>query len=755
MQVHLGAKDRVIITPALPALTAQTSDEKIPFGYVAPGIGGRDIQNWDKKYNNHFHMTLDRAITYELIGKGGQYTIALNEGADYQLSTEGQKPSIWVFQTPPLHASKANKNTQSDPFLHDGYLNNDRIEVLPTGIRIGGQININISSAGQLQDQLLIQCNDEELWHLDWAQKKTQLLQISFARWTQISLTDEPFKDLNIAPYLIIKNYTIEQQNLGNAYYEASSKKIFFNRLSVGEPTEPFKQLLQGAQLGMVLEKYVYWYNTAEKRIWKSDLESGQILTEYLLKESPGDWKRLRFGQANNQSYINIFTGPDGTHEGIYQLDEDNLRCLLKPTDWATANRKMSTPRFDRARAIWETDSELVYCFNNLQPAASYWLEKGRMIYANLPTAVSVETRKKLVCVGSLSGDEGDFFYFHDTLNRKLYVQKGTALIGQAQANLATLFSHLPIDSVTLAGGQLVAQSDKMLFVQGDTVPESLQGFDCLFLSTGPHQSQATSWTLSQSLRVRFKSIVVQAPTKSTSTLILNSSPSATVDRWDSHMTIHDGSRIVVLADIFNSDEQTSKQMPIEIESEGKREPTSLAHLREVWSRANERLGERESFFLDDFLKRNLFAYTSERGKKGVIGTKGNDVILADLAVNRIDGWLGNDTLYGATENNTYFFRNGDGKDIIVDQCGLDTIEFGQKLAGNKYQIARDKQDLIIYYNEQLQDNIRIKNHFLADHAMEQIRFSDQLTPISIASWIDQHVTPNSGENWVREFSLK
>lgn len=754
MQVYLGTKDRIVITPALPALTAQNSGEKVPFGYVAPSIGGKDIQNWDQKYNNHFHMTLERAITYELIGKGGQYTVALNEGADYQLSTEGVKPSIWIFQTPPLYASKV-KSTESDPFLHDGYLDNDRIEILPTGIHIGGQININISSATQLQDQLLIQCNDEELWRVDWPQQKIQLLQTSFARWSQLLGTDDPFKNLNIGPYLIIKNYTIDKQNLGNAYYEASSKKLLFNRLSAGEPTEPFKQTLQGAQLGMMLEKWVYWYNTAEKRIWKTDLESGQILSEYLLKESPADWKRIRFGQAENQSYINIYTGPEGTHESIYQLDEDNLRCLLKPAEWATSNQKISAPRFDRAKTIREADSELVYYFNNLQPAASYWLKSARTIYANLPSNISDDARKRLLYVGSLSGDKGDFFYFHDTLNRQLYVQKGSALLSQADAKPAELFSKLPIDSVTLADGRLIAQSDKMLFVQGDTVPEGLQGFDCLFLSSGPHQSETTGWTLSESLRTRFKSIVVQVPANQSRPLILNSSPSAIVDRWEGHMTIRDGSHIVVLAEVFSSEEATSRQMSIEIEWEGKKKHSTLAQLREVWSRASERLGQRESFFLDDFLKRNLFSYTSEKGKKGLIATKGNDVILADLAVNQIDGWLGDDTLYGAAENNTYFFRNGDGKDVVIDRGGLDTIEFGQKLAGNKYQIARDRQDLIIHYNDQFQDRMRIKDHFQAGYAMEQIRFSDQLTPISIASWIDQNVAPNSGETWIREFSLK
>ena len=54
-------------------------------------------------------------------------------------------------------------------------------------------------------------------------------------------------------------------------------------------------------------------------------------------------------------------------------------------------------------------------------------------------------------------------------------------------------------------------------------------------------------------------------------------------------------------------------------------------------------------------------------GNDVVYGGKGNDDIRTDSGDDILDGGTGNDFLYGATGNDTYIYRRGDGNDVVYD----------------------------------------------------------------------------------------
>src|SRR5207244_1771995 len=62
-------------------------------------------------------------------------------------------------------------------------------------------------------------------------------------------------------------------------------------------------------------------------------------------------------------------------------------------------------------------------------------------------------------------------------------------------------------------------------------------------------------------------------------------------------------------------------------------------------------------------------------------------------------GLGGNDTLNGGAGNDTYLLGVGDGKDVIVDSAGTDTVRFGSGIAPSGISAFHRANDLVVAWN--------------------------------------------------------
>ena len=69
-----------------------------------------------------------------------------------------------------------------------------------------------------------------------------------------------------------------------------------------------------------------------------------------------------------------------------------------------------------------------------------------------------------------------------------------------------------------------------------------------------------------------------------------------------------------------------------------------------------------------------------EMGNDTLNGNAGDDVLLGGIGHDTLHGGVGNDILNGGLGNDIYIFNKGDGKDMIQDNLGNDTLKIGANL---------------------------------------------------------------------------
>ncbi|AFV97424.1 MULTISPECIES: calcium-binding protein [unclassified Sulfuricurvum] len=120
-------------------------------------------------------------------------------------------------------------------------------------------------------------------------------------------------------------------------------------------------------------------------------------------------------------------------------------------------------------------------------------------------------------------------------------------------------------------------------------------------------------------------------------------------------------------------------------------------------------------------------------GKEGsdyLSGLSGDDYLSAGAGDDTLEGGSEDDTLEGGVGDDYYLFEKGDGKDLIIDAGGADTLYFGNTIERRDVIVNIESEDLIVTfaYNEGVAsdaiDQITIKNWNVDDFKLESFAFS-------------------------------
>lgn len=129
-------------------------------------------------------------------------------------------------------------------------------------------------------------------------------------------------------------------------------------------------------------------------------------------------------------------------------------------------------------------------------------------------------------------------------------------------------------------------------------------------------------------------------------------------------------------------------------------------------------------------------------GSDRLYGGTGNDSILGNAGNDYIDGKTGNDTLLGGAGNDTYIFDAGYGTDRIVEDTGLNTIQFGAGIDKDSITAERsENNDLKLVFGD-TDDRLILTGYFADEERRkydvsfangERFGFEDEENPISVA----------------------
>ena len=127
-----------------------------------------------------------------------------------------------------------------------------------------------------------------------------------------------------------------------------------------------------------------------------------------------------------------------------------------------------------------------------------------------------------------------------------------------------------------------------------------------------------------------------------------------------------------------------------------------------------------------------------DNGNDMLYGSYGNDIMDGGAGDDYLgDGWgnntfiggSGNDTLKGGTGNDSYIFNLGEGKDIVIDAGGVDTIICGNGITKQNINFIKDGNNLLICIDGDTVNSTIIQDWYLTpSQQIEQFKFADGTT---------------------------
>ena len=120
-----------------------------------------------------------------------------------------------------------------------------------------------------------------------------------------------------------------------------------------------------------------------------------------------------------------------------------------------------------------------------------------------------------------------------------------------------------------------------------------------------------------------------------------------------------------------------------------------------------------------------------------ILGTSEDDDIQGDFGNDRIIGLQGNDTLNGGFGNDSYYYRIGDGNDIINDFSGNNRLILSDINAGGISISSVGSHDVVLMIND-TGESITLSNQFFGSATINEIQFADG------TQWDAQYIENNA-----------
>lgn len=119
-----------------------------------------------------------------------------------------------------------------------------------------------------------------------------------------------------------------------------------------------------------------------------------------------------------------------------------------------------------------------------------------------------------------------------------------------------------------------------------------------------------------------------------------------------------------------------------------------------------------------------------------LLGSTGSDLIQGLAGNDILVGQDGDDRLEGGDGSDHYYYYAGTGKDTILDDGNGQDVLFFNDVAPDRLSYHQDGNDLIVLVDSDLEQHVRVENHFLGgdNEIMVQPNGGFTLTPATIAS---------------------
>ncbi|MDD3595660.1 calcium-binding protein [Sulfuricurvum sp.] len=132
-------------------------------------------------------------------------------------------------------------------------------------------------------------------------------------------------------------------------------------------------------------------------------------------------------------------------------------------------------------------------------------------------------------------------------------------------------------------------------------------------------------------------------------------------------------------------------------------------------------------------------------------GLDGDDLLIGGEGDDTLQGGLGDDTLEGDGGDDVYLYNKGDGRDMIIDFSGNDTIMFGEGITYEDVSFEINGNDLLLRFSYDLdlpikdRDSIQITNYNDHGFEIENLEFSNgEVFSIAALIQVNTNQTPEA-----------
>ncbi len=134
------------------------------------------------------------------------------------------------------------------------------------------------------------------------------------------------------------------------------------------------------------------------------------------------------------------------------------------------------------------------------------------------------------------------------------------------------------------------------------------------------------------------------------------------------------------------------------------------------------------------------------QGGNGSNTNSGDDVLLGGAGDDILVGEDGDDRLEGGDGNDHYYYYAGTGKDVILDDGNGQDILFFNDVSPDRLSYHQDGDDLIVLVDGDLEQQVRVENHFLGGNNEIMVQPNGGYTQTAVAIATQLTALPTSGD---------